>query len=86
LRPDAALVGAMPERREIYDYTARLLRLLGHPRQVLPSHWDRFNVTYDVSQEPAIKRLESFIQEVKAASPDTQVTVPSYFQPIRVDK
>ena len=55
LRPDVALVGAMPERREIYDYTGRLLRLLGYPRIVLPSHWDRFNVSYDVSQEPAIK-------------------------------
>ena len=31
LRPDAALIGAMPERREIYDYMARLLHLLGNP-------------------------------------------------------
>jgi hypothetical protein len=28
LRPDAALIGAMPERREIHHYTARLLRAL----------------------------------------------------------
>lgn len=32
LRPDVALIGAMPERREIFDYTARLLRALGYPR------------------------------------------------------
>jgi L-ascorbate metabolism protein UlaG (beta-lactamase superfamily) len=85
LRPDVALIGAMPERREIFNYTARLLRALGYPRLVLPSHWDRFNVLYDVSQEPAIQRLQSFIAEVKAASPKTQVIVPRYFHPLRID-
>ena len=86
LRPDAALIGAMPERREIYEYTARLLKLLGYPHMVLPTHRDRFNVTYDVSQQPAIKRLESFIAEVKTVSPKTQVVVPSYFHPIPIEK
>jgi L-ascorbate metabolism protein UlaG (beta-lactamase superfamily) len=86
LRPDVALVGAMPERREIYDYTARLLRLLGYPRLVLPTHSDQFNIPYNVSQESAIKRLQSFIAEVKAASPKTQVLVPEYFRPIQLDK
>jgi hypothetical protein len=85
LRPDVALIGAMPERREVFNYTARLLRALGYPRLVLPSHWDRFNVLYDVSQEPAIQRLQSFIAEVKAASPKTQVIVPQYFHPLRID-
>jgi L-ascorbate metabolism protein UlaG (beta-lactamase superfamily) len=84
LRPDAAVIGAMPERREIYQYTERLLRALGYPRIVLPTHWDRFNVPYDVSQQPAIERLQSFIAEVKAASPGTQVIVPKYFEPITV--
>jgi len=84
LRPDVALIGAMPERREIHDYTSRLLRAIGYPRMVLPTHWDRFNVTYDVSQAPAIERLQSFIAEVKAASPKTIVTVPRYFEPIAI--
>ena len=84
LRPDVALIGAMPERREIHDYTSRLLRAIGYPRLVLPTHWDRFNVTYDVSQAPAIERLQSFIAEVKAASPTTTVIVPEYFKPIEV--
>jgi L-ascorbate metabolism protein UlaG (beta-lactamase superfamily) len=84
LRPDVALVGAMPDRHEIYDYTGRLLRALGHPRLVLPTHWDRFNVTYDVSQAPAIERLQPFLAEVKAASPKTKVIVPRYFEPISV--
>jgi hypothetical protein len=82
LRPDVALIGAMPERREIFDYTPRLLRALGYPRLVLPTHWDRFNVGYEVSQEPAIERLQSFLAEVKKASPNTTVIVPKHFQPI----
>jgi L-ascorbate metabolism protein UlaG (beta-lactamase superfamily) len=84
LRPDVALIGAMPERREIFDYTPRLLRALGYPRLVLPTHWDRFNVGYEVSQEPAIERVQSFLAEVKKASPNTTVIVPKYFQPIPV--
>ncbi len=84
LRPDVALIGAMPERREIYQYTGRLLRALGNPRMVLPTHWDRFNVTYDVAQDAAVQRLQTFIAEVKGASPDTKVFVPKYFEPVSI--
>ena len=52
--------------------------------KVLPTHWDRFNVSYDVSQAPAIERLQSFLAEVKAASPRSVVTVPKYFETIEV--
>jgi hypothetical protein len=79
LRPDVALIGAMPERNEIYEYTPRLLHALGYPRMVLPTHWDRFNLPYDLSQAPAIARVRSFVDEVKAASPKTTVIVPKYF-------
>lgn len=85
LRPDVALIGAMPERQETYHYTERLLHALGYPPLVMPTHWDRFNVPYDVSQQPAIDRLQSFIAEVKAASPHTQVIVPKYFDPVMVE-
>lgn len=84
LRPDVALIGAMPERHKIYHYTERLLHALGYPPLVMPTHWDRFNVPYDVSQQPAIDRLRSFIAEVEAASPHTQVVVPKYFDPVMV--
>ncbi|HEV2386931.1 MAG TPA: MBL fold metallo-hydrolase [Candidatus Acidoferrales bacterium] len=84
LRPDVALVGAMTERREIYHYTARLMRALGDPPLVLPTHWDAFNVPYGMSQQPAIDRVQSFVAEVKAASPNSRVIVPGYFRPIRV--
>ena len=84
LRPDIALIGAMPERRKIYRYTERLMKALGYPPLVMPTHWDRFNVGYDVSQQPAIDRLQSFLAEVKAASPRTKVVVPRYFVPVAV--
>jgi len=84
LRPDAALIGAMPERREIHDYTSRLLKAIGYPRMVLPTHWDRFNVTYDVSQAPAIERLQSFTAEVKTVSPASVVVVAKYFEAIDI--
>lgn len=86
LRPDVALIGAMPERQNIDGYTPRLLRALGNPPLVLPTHWDRFNVPYSVSQQPAVDRLQSFLAEVKAASPDTRVIVPEYFKPISLDQ
>jgi L-ascorbate metabolism protein UlaG (beta-lactamase superfamily) len=85
LRPDVALIGAMPERLNIDDYTPRLLRALGNPPLVLPTHWDRFNVPYTVSQAPAVARLQSFLDEVKAASHNTRVIVPEYFKPIPLD-
>lgn len=82
LRPDVALLGAMPERNNIEEYTPRLMKVLGNPALVIPTHWDRFNVPYTVSQEPAIRRLQSFIDEIKLASPKTHVIVPEYFKPI----
>ncbi|MGE5833748.1 MAG: hypothetical protein ACM4AI_04670 [Acidobacteriota bacterium] len=51
---------------------------------VLPTHCDRFNVTCDVSQAPALERLQSFVAEVKAASPRTLVRIPRYFEPIEI--
>jgi len=85
LRPDVALIGAMPERQYIESYTPRLMKVLGNPPIVFPTHWDRFNVGYEVSQQPAVDRLASFLAEVKAASPATRVIVPKYFQPISLD-
>ncbi len=85
LRPDIALLGAMPERNNIDDYTPRLMRALGNPPIVIPTHWDRFNVPYSVSQAPAVRRLQSFLDEVKSASPKTRIIVPEYFRPITIE-
>src|SRR6266481_6852168 len=79
LRPDVVLAGAGASRTEIYDYTGRLMRGLGFPPLVLPTHWDNFLVPYDVSQRDSVEALQSFVREVKAASAKTEVIVPKYF-------
>jgi L-ascorbate metabolism protein UlaG (beta-lactamase superfamily) len=85
LEPDVVLVGAGGSRREIYDYTGRLMRDLHWPALVLPTHWDNFLAPYGVSQQPSIDRLQSFVQEVRAASPKSTVIVPKYFEPIALE-
>ena len=85
LRPDVVLVGAGASRREIHDYTGRLMRALNFPSLVLPTHWDNFLAPYGASEQPAIDALQSFVQEVTAASPKTQVIVPKHFEPITLD-
>jgi hypothetical protein len=77
LRPDAGTTGGL----SLYG----ALRALGYPRLVLLTHWDRFNVGCDVAQQAAIERLRSFISELKAASPRTEVIVPKYFEPVAVE-
>ena len=85
LRPDVVLVGAAASRKEIYDYTGRLMRDLGFPALVLPTHWDNFMAPYSASEQPAIDAVQAFVQEVKAASPHSKVIVPKYFEPIPLE-
>lgn len=85
LKPDVALVGASGSRKEIYDYAGRLMRALSFPPLVIPTHWDNFFVPYGGSQQPAIEAVQSFVQEVQAASPKTKVIVPKYFEAIALD-
>ncbi len=69
-----------------FSIRALLSGAVSHNRRTKwwPTHWDRFNVGYDVSQQPAIDRLQSFIAEVKEASPRTEVIEPKYFIPVVV--
>jgi len=85
LEPDVALIGAGASRKEIYDYSGRLMRDLHYPALVLPTHWDNFLAPYGASQQPALDALQSFVQEIVAASPKTRVIVPKYFEPIPLD-
>lgn len=82
LEPDVVLVGAGGSRREIYDYSGRLMRALGYPALVLPTHWDNFLLSFEASQQAAVDALQSFLAEIAAASPKTKVIVPKYFEPI----
>jgi L-ascorbate metabolism protein UlaG (beta-lactamase superfamily) len=85
LKPDVVLLGAAGSRKEIYDYSGRLMRALHFPSLVLPTHWDNFTAPYEASQQPQIEALQSFVQEIKAASPKTKVIVPKYFEIIPLD-
>lgn len=82
LQPDVVLVGAAGSRKEIYDYTGRLMRVLHNPALVMPTHWDNFLLPYSASQQTALDAVQQFVQEVKVASPKTNVIVPQYFEAI----
>jgi L-ascorbate metabolism protein UlaG (beta-lactamase superfamily) len=82
LRPDVVLVGANASRHENYDYCGRLMRALGYPALVLPTHWDNFLLPYGASQRAELEAVQVFVGEVAAASPHTRVVVPEYFQAI----
>lgn len=82
LRPDIALVGANSQRLEVHEYTSRLMRLLGRPALVIPSHADAYG-----NPNPAPAALadrKKFVQEVQTASPQSRVIVPTWFEPIIV--
>lgn len=85
LRPDLVLVGAAGSRKELYDYSGRLMRALQFPPLVLPTHWDNFTAPYEASQQSSIDALQSFVEEMRAASPKTKVIVPKYFEAIPLD-
>lgn len=82
LRPDIALVGANNERSEIFDYTGRLMRALGYPPLVMPTHWDGYG--YAPLREQSLVAAHQFADEIRAASPKTRVIIPEYSEPITV--
>jgi len=78
LRPDIAIVGAGRDRYQLYRYTDRLMRALGDPPVVFPTHWDDYGTK---PRSEALKQVGTFIAEVRTASPKTRVIVPEYFTP-----
>ena len=84
-RPDIAIIGAMPERANIDGYTLRLMRALGNPAVVLPTHWDRFNTPYELGQpQIARDRVKAFADEVQAVSPKTRVIIGEHLKPVLI--
>ena len=83
LRPDIALVGANSQRLEIHDFTGRLMRALGNPALVIPTHADAYG-----DPKPSVAALADrvrFQQEVAAASPSSRYLFPKWFEPIVVE-
>ena len=82
LRPDIAIIGSGVSRKEIYDYTGRLMRALDCPTTVFPTHWDSRG---SMSHEQAVKGAQEFAAEVKAVCPKTNVIIPEYFKPMQFE-
>lgn len=81
LTPDVIVTGVNFSRNEIFDYTGRLLAATNYPKIVIPTHWDNFRVPYEFSQQKAIEdKIVPFIEEVKAASPESKVIVPEHLK------
>ena len=81
LRPDVALIGAGESRKESYRYAARLMRALGDPAIVLPTHWDSWG---SATEAAAMKNVRAFEKEIRTASPKTRFIIPKYFEPIEI--
>ncbi len=82
LRPDIALVGANSQRLEIHNFTGRLMRALGRPALVIPTHADAYG---DPKPSPAaLADRTRFQREVAAASPSSRYLFPTWFEPIVV--
>jgi L-ascorbate metabolism protein UlaG (beta-lactamase superfamily) len=84
LRPDIALVGAAPSHLEIREYTPRLMRALGFPSVVIPTHADNFRVPYGAPTAYRTDWVESFLEEVRVASPDSRLITPQHLEAIRL--
>ena len=84
LRPDIALVGAAPSHLEIYEYTPRLMKALGFPRVVMPTHADNFQAPYGSAIAYRTEWVEAFSEEVRVASPGTRLIIPLHLEPIRL--
>ena len=78
------MVGANDQRREIYDFTGRLMRALGNPAIVIPTHADSYG---DPNPPPAaVASNKRFVSEVAAASPKSRVITPKWFEPIVIPR
>lgn len=86
LHPDVALVAAAPERKEVFDYTGRLLRALDFPPLVVATHWDWSQLPFDASFDKQLKTADEFAVEVRAASPQSRVIIPRHFEWIKFSK
>jgi len=83
LEPNILLAGSANSRKEIYNYTERLLSLTNYPDIIIPTHWDDFRVTYDASQEAAIRsKAAPFIEDVKNISTNAVIILPKHLEPM----
>ncbi|MDG4802641.1 MBL fold metallo-hydrolase [Micromonospora sp. WMMD980] len=80
LAPDVAMI-ASAATTAVADYVPRLMAALGHPKVVVPVHWDNFETP--LVNPPTVAatdraRLDALIAEVRRVSPRSRVLVPDY--------
>jgi hypothetical protein len=86
LDPDILLAGVNGSRLGLYNYDERLLKVTGHPRIVIPTHWDNFRLPYGFSQQANFDRnVKPFIEAVAAFSPHSRVIPPVHLEPIIIN-
>ena len=84
LKPDVALVAPLFSNNTV-DFTPRLVRALGYPKLVLPTHWDNFEAPLtstptdlrSVYGDPA--NLDLWVKEMKKVTPRTRIVTMPYF-------
>lgn len=82
LDPTVVFIASSRPRLQIHDYTGRLLRAVGRPPLVVATHWDIQTFPYGASQDLALEQSQSFVDEVHAAAPGTDVVVPRHFETV----
>lgn len=86
LKPDILLAGSANSRKEIYNYTDRLVRLTSYPRIIIPTHWDDFRVDYNQSQTKAMEsKALPFINELEIISPKSKTIIPEHLKTIIIN-
>ncbi len=84
LHPDVVMV-APGLRERVPDYACRLMKALGEPALVLATHFDAWREPPQTPLTEETKQdLAAFADELKRCSPNTQVTVPTPFEPFVV--
>ena len=84
LKPDVALIAPLFSNNTV-DFTPRLVRALGYPKLVLPTHWDNFEAPLTgtptdlraVYGDPA--NLDLWVKEMKKLTPRTKIVTMGYF-------
>ncbi|NYI07407.1 MBL fold metallo-hydrolase [Allostreptomyces psammosilenae] len=86
LRPDVVMV-SMTDHSRVHDYLGRLLRALGEPRYLLPSHHDDMRTPFGSSRLPDTVRhevVDELRAAVRAAGLSTQVLPVTHLEPIHL--
>jgi L-ascorbate metabolism protein UlaG (beta-lactamase superfamily) len=85
LKPDVALMASI-FYTQIHDFTPRLMKALGFPKLILPTHWDNFEKPF--SEPPQDLRsvfgdpgnLDLWVKEARGVSPKSKVVVLKFFE------